>query len=95
MSSYDNCSECRAPLQHLIVGGVGDWYSRTLCTECEHIREGVPEVDIAKLLVRQAEMQGFAFELAQMLRLMREEEAHYQEYMAAQSPVHRVEGVLL
>ncbi len=43
-AGYRKCekSDCRAPLEKLVLGGVGDWSSTILCGRCFHTRRGVP-----------------------------------------------------
>lgn len=50
---FQSCERCDAELEHLILGGVGDWRNVILCERCFHQRKGVPIDVINKLAARQ------------------------------------------
>lgn len=41
LAPYAKCEECQAGLDHLIIGGIGDWRHTITCQKCFHIRRGL------------------------------------------------------
>jgi hypothetical protein len=42
LAAYRTCPGCGAEIEHLVVGGVGDWRTRIVCDLCGKIQRGVP-----------------------------------------------------
>ena len=46
LSGFQECQRCHAPLEELIIGGVGDWKSCIMCGRCMYVRRGVPFAEV-------------------------------------------------
>lgn len=71
---YMTCPKCRAPLEKLVVGGVGDWRQRILCGTCQHIQAGLSFENVILPLV--AEKFGISYQAAR-----RADETSQEEYV--------------
>lgn len=40
-TKYEKCQKCRAGLDRLVIGGVGDWRHTIMCKECFHVERGL------------------------------------------------------
>lgn len=65
MAGWKVCekSSCKAPLAALVLGGVGKWANTIMCSECMHIRRGVPLAVLHSLV---SEKYGITQEEARM-----------------------------